>query len=325
MLTFIARRLAQSVIVIFGVSILAFGVLFLSGDPTYLYITEHANEASILEMRHRLGFDRPVYIQYLTFASRAVRGDFGNSLRFGRPAFDIVLERLPATIELTLAGMFVAVVFAVPIGILAATRRGSSWDGATMLAALAGQSMPQFWLGIMLIILFGLQFKLLPVSGRVPILEPLLAGNFAVLASTLGGAVQHLVLPGVTSGLWSLSRNARLVRSSMLEVLGMDYVRTARAKGLRERTVILRHALKNALLPVITIMGLEFGFLISGDIVVETVFAWPGVGRLVVTAINQKDFNVVQASVVTLAVVFIALNLLVDVLYTYLDPRIRFS
>ena len=165
----------------------------------------------------------------------------------------------------------------------------------------------------------------MPISGRVPILEPLFSGQLDTLGANLGGALQHLILPGITSGLWSLSRNARLIRSSMLEVLGMDYVTTARAKGVRESLVVLKHAFRNALIPVVTIIGLEFGFLISGDIVVENIFAWPGIGRLVVFAINQKDFNVVQASVITLAVVFVGLNLLIDIVYTWLDPRIRYS
>ena len=306
-------------------SILAFAVLFLSGDPTYLYVSERANAQSIAETRHKLGFDRPVHIQYFDFVSRAVRGDFGMSMRYNLPAMEVVLQRLPATIELTGAGMLVAVLFAIPLGVISAARRGSVFDGGSMLFAMIGQSMPQFWLGIMLIIIFGVQFKVLPPSGRVPILEPLFRGDFTLLGATLGDGLKHLLLPGITSGLWSLARNARLIRSSMLEVLGMDYVTTARAKGVRENAVVLKHAFKNAIIPVVTILGLEFGFLLSGDIVVETVFAWPGVGRLVVNAINQKDFNVVQAAVITLAVMFVGLNLLVDILYTRLDPRIRLN
>jgi peptide/nickel transport system permease protein len=221
--------------------------------------------------------------------------------------------------------MFVAVIFAIPLGVIAAVRRNSIFDGGTMVFAMLGQSIPDFWLGIMLILIVGVQWKALPISGRVPILEPLFAGEFAQLGATIGDAARHLILPGVTSGVWSLSRNARLIRSSMLEVLGMDYVTTARAKGVRESLVVLKHAFKNALIPVVTIIGLEFGFLLSGDIIVENIFAWPGVGRLVIFAINQKDFNVVQASVITLAVVFVGLNLFVDVLYTWLDPRIRYT
>jgi peptide/nickel transport system permease protein len=325
MLKYILRRLAQSIIVLVGVSVLAFSVLFLSGDPTYLYVNERANEEAIALVRHNLGFDRPIHIQYLDFLSKAVQGDFGNSLKYGQPAMKIVLERLPATLELTFVGMFVAVVFAIPIGVIAAAKRNSIFDGGTMLLAMVGQSMPDFWFGIMLILLVGVQWKLLPISGRVPIWEPLAAGNFQELAKTFPDALRHLILPGITAGVWSLSRNARLIRSSMLEVLGMDYVTTARAKGVRETLVILKHAFKNALIPIVTMIGLEFGFLLSGDIVIENIFAWPGVGRLVVFAINQKDFNVVQASVIAMAAIFVFLNLLVDILYTYLDPRIRYS
>ena len=324
MARYILGRIGQSLIVLVGVSVLAFSVLFLSGDPTYLYVNEHASNETIAATRHKLGFDRPIYIQYFDFARKAIRGDFGKSLRYDQPAMQIVLERLPATLELTGVAMFIAVIFAIPLGMLAATRRGSAFDGGTMLVAMVGQSMPDFWLGIMLILIVGVQFRLLPISGRVPILEPLFAGKFDQLAQTFPQAIRHLIMPAVVAGVWSLSRNSRLIRSSMLEVLGMDYVTTARAKGVAEWKVVLKHAFKNALIPVVTIIGLEFGFLLSGNIVVENIFAWPGVGRLVVYAINQKDFNVVQASVISLAVVFVLLNLLVDILYTYLDPRIRY-
>jgi peptide/nickel transport system permease protein len=324
MLRYILGRLGQSLIVLVGVSVLAFSVLFLSGDPTYLYVNEHATNETIAATRHKLGFDRPIYVQYYDFARKAIRGDFGTSLRYGQPAMKIVLARLPATLELTFAAMFIAIIFAIPLGTFAAVRRGSTFDGATMLGAMVGQSMPDFWLGIMLILVVGVQLKWLPISGRVPILEPLFTGHFNQLAKTLPESIRHLIMPAIVAGVWSLSRNSRLVRSSMLEVLGMDYVTTARAKGLAEFRVVMKHAFKNALIPVVTIIGLEFGFLLSGDIVVENIFAWPGVGRLVVNAINQKDFNIVQASVITLAVVFIALNLFIDILYTYLDPRIRY-
>ncbi|HHY88927.1 MAG TPA: ABC transporter permease [Chloroflexi bacterium] len=325
MIKYILRRLAQSLIVMLGVSVLAFGVLFLSGDPTYLYVNERASAEAIEQVRHNMGFDRPVYVQYWDFLTKAVRGDFGMSLKYGQPAMQVVLERLPATIELTMIGMFVAVVFAIPVGVIAAAKRNTLLDGGPMLLAMIGQSMPEFWLGLMLILVVGVQHKILPISGRVPILEPLFAGDFATLVGTFPDALRHLILPGVSSGVWSLSRNARLVRSSMLEVLGMDYVTTARAKGVKEQLVVLKHAFKNALIPIVTIVGMEFGFLLSGDIVIENIFAWPGIGRLVVFAINQKDFNVVQASVIVLALLFVGLNLLVDILYTWLDPRIRYS
>jgi peptide/nickel transport system permease protein len=325
MFKYILRRLAQSVLVIIGVSLLAFSVLFLSGDPTYLYVNERASNEEIAKTRHTLGFDRPIYVQYLDFFAKAVQGDFGKSLKYGQPALKVVLERLPATLELTFIGLFIAVVFAIPFGVIAATNRNSIFDGGTMLLAMIGQSVPEFWLGIMLILIVGVEWKLLPISGRVPLIDPLFQGKFAQVWQTLPEALRHLILPGIATGVWALSRNSRLIRSSMLEVLGMDYVTTARAKGVKETLVIMKHAFKNALIPVVTMIGLNIGFLLSGDIVIENIFAWPGVGRLVVFAINQKDFNVVQASVITLAMIFIILNLLVDLLYTWLDPRIRFS
>lgn len=322
---YILRRLAQSIIVLLGVSILAFAVLFLSGDPTYLYVNERASNEEINATRIALGFDRPIPIQYWDFLRKAVKGDFGNSLRYGQPAFPIVLGALPATIELALVGLLIAIIFSIPLGVFAAVKRNSIFDGGTMVLAMIGQSIPEFWLGLMLIIIFGVQNHILPISGRVAILEPLFKGEFAQVWESMPEAIRHLILPGITAGVWSLSRNARLIRSSMLEVLGMDYVTTARAKGVREVTVIMKHAFKNALIPVVTMMGLNIGFMLSGNIVLENIFAWPGVGRMVVFAIMQKDFNIVQASVVTLATIFVGLNLLVDILYTWLDPRIRYS
>lgn len=323
MFRYILRRLWQSVIVLIGVSILAFVVLFLSGDPTYLYVNEMASDAEIQMVRERMGFDKPIYIQYWNFFKNAVRGDFGNSMKYGQPAMGIVLERLPATIELTIVAIFIAVFFAIPLGVIAAVKRNSLFDGGTMIIAMVGQAMPEFWLGIMLIIVFGVKLRWLPISGRIAILEPLFKGDFETLHKTFGDALRHLVLPGVACGFWSLSRNARLVRSNMLEVLGQDYVMTARAKGLKETLVVMKHAFRNALIPVITIIGLEFGGMLSGTIVVENIFAWPGIGRLVVFAINQKDFNIVQASVIVMALIFVVMNLIVDILYTILDPRIR--
>jgi peptide/nickel transport system permease protein len=325
MAKYILRRIAQSVFVLLGISILAFSVLYLSGDPTYLYVNERASNEEIARTRHNLGFDRPVTVQYWDFLSKAVKGDFGKSLKYGQPAMKIVLERLPATLELTFIGLIIAVIFAIPFGVIAATNRNSIFDGGTMLLAMFGQSIPEFWLGIMMILIIGVQWKLLPISGRIPFLEPLFAGKFAQVWKTLPEIIKHLIMPGITTGVWALSRNARLIRSSMLEVLGMDYVTTARAKGVKESLVVMKHAFKNALIPVVTMIGLNIGFLLSGDIVIENIFAWPGVGRLVVFAIVQKDFNVVQASVITLAAIFVILNLLVDICYTWLDPRIRYS
>jgi peptide/nickel transport system permease protein len=323
MATYIVRRLLQSIIVIFGVTLLSFVTLHLAGDPTYFYISERASEEEIIETRRKLGFDKPLPVQYVNFLSGLARGDLGMSIRSRKPAIDLVLERLPATLELTFFAMLVSTLVALPIGIIAATRRGTAADGGIMLFAMLGQSMPGFWLGIMLILFVGLQLKILPISGHVAVLDPILKGNWSEGLGNIPQAVRFLIMPAVTIGLFSLSRNARLVRSSMLEVLSQDYVTTARSKGLSERIVIMKHAFRNALIPIVTMLGLEFGFLLSGVVVTETVFSWPGVGRLVTNAITQRDIPVVQAAVVVFSVMFISLNLVVDILYAQLDPRIR--
>jgi peptide/nickel transport system permease protein len=320
---FILRRILQSFVVILGVTLLSFLTLHLSGDPTYLYVSERASEEEIIETRRRLGFDRSLPEQYLSFVARLAQGDLGSSLRQRRPNLGLILERLPATIELTIFAMILSTTLAIPIGIICATRRGTLLDGTVMLVAMVGQSMPGFWLGIMLILFVGLQLRWLPISGHVPVITPLLEGDFGKALGNLPDALRHLILPGITVGVFSLSRNARLMRSSMLEVLNQEYITTARSKGLRERKVVLNHAFRNALIPIVTLLGLEFGFLLSGVVVTETVFSWPGVGRMVFNAINQRDIPLVQAAVVMLSLLFVGLNLVVDVVYVYLDPRIR--
>jgi len=323
MSAYLVRRLLQSFIVLFGVTLLSFLVLHMAGDPTYLYVSEHATQAQIASTRHLLGFDRSLTDQYLSYMSGLMRGDLGNSLRSKTPALNLVMDRLPATLELTIFAMVIAIALAIPIGIISATRRGTPTDGGIMVFAMLGQSIPSFWLGLMLLLFVGLQLKLLPISGHTPVLQPLFEGHIAEAIQNIPQALRYLMLPGITIAVFSLSRNARLVRSSMLEVLSLDYVQTARSKGLSNRVVIVRHAFRNALVPIVTILGLEFGFLLSGVVVTETVFSWPGVGRLVFTAINQRDIPVVQASVVVFSLMFILLNLLVDLLYVRLDPRIR--
>ena len=323
MWTFIARRLVQSVIVIFGVTLISFVALQIGGDPTYLFVSERAGAEEIAMVRHALGFDQPLHVQYLTYLSNVARGDFGNSLSYRQPAMHIVLSALPATIELTLFAMAFAIALAIPFGVFAALRRGTALDGGIMTVAMFGQSVPNFWMGIMMILFFGLYLGWFPISGQVPVLMPLLQGDFATAFGNLPSALHYLVMPGVAVGFYSLSRNARLVRSSMLEVLGQDYVRTARAKGISERQVVIDHALRNAWLPVVTMIGLEFGFLLGGVVVIETVFSWPGIGRLVFNAINQRDIPVVQAAVIVLSFIFVALNLIVDLVYARIDPRVK--
>lgn len=325
MWSYVLSRLLQAGIVVVAVTLITFLTLHMAGDPTYLYVSDRATDEEIALVRERLGFDRPLHVQYLSFLGGLLQGDTGRSLVYRLPAFGVVMERLPATIELTLTAMAIAILFAIPLGIVAALYRGTAVDGTIMALAMIGQSIPSFWLGIMLILFVGLGLSWLPISGHVPVIQPLLAGDVATAFANVPEALRYLIMPAFTISLFSLSRNARLVRSSMLEVLSQDFVRTARAKGVREWGVVIRHALRNAWMPVVTMLGLEFGFLLSGVVVVETVFSWPGVGRLVFNAINQRDIPLVQTAVVVFAFVFILLNLLVDLVYARLDPRVRLS
>lgn len=323
MFQYITRRVLLAFLVIIGVTLLTFVSIYLAGDPAVLYVSERAGPEELAEARRRLGLDKPLPEQYLNFLAGLARGDLGNSLAHRTPALGLVLERLPATLELTIGALIIANLIAVPIGLISAVRRGTRLDGTIMLLAMFGQSMPSFWIGIMAILFFGVTLRIFPVSGHVPVLKPLLDGDWQTAMQNFPAGLHHAVMPVVTISVFAIARNARLVRSALLEVLGQEYVTTARSKGLKERHVIVGHALRNALIPIVTIIALEFGFLISGVIVTESVFAWPGVGRLVFNAIGMRDIPVVQAAVVFFALVFVALNLIVDILYAYLDPRIR--
>jgi len=325
MWTYVARRLLQSLVVVIGVTLISFVALQIGGDPTYLFVSERATAQEIEVVRHALGFDRPLHVQYLSFLSNLLHGDFGQSLSYRQPALDIVLGALPATIELAVFAFVIAIGLAIPLGVFAALNRGTAVDGSITILGLLGQSIPNFWMGIMLILFFGLYLRWLPISGHVPFLAPLLAGDVVTAMSNLPRTLYYLVMPGVAVATYSLARNTRLVRSSMLEVLGQDYVRTARAKGLAERTVVIHHALRNAWLPVVTMIGLEFGFLLGGVVVTETVFSYPGIGRLLFNAINQRDIPLVQCGVILLAANFIVLNTLVDLVYARLDPRVKLA
>ena len=323
--TFIARRLLQSVVVIIGVTLISFMALQVGGDPTYLFVSERATPKEIELVRHALGFDRPLHVQYLTFIGNVLRGDFGTSLSYRQPAMDIVLGAFPATVELATFAFVIAIGLAIPLGVVAALHRGTAVDGSITILGLLGQSIPNFWMGIMLILFFGLYLRWFPISGQVPFLLPLLNGDIGTAFGNLPRTLYYLVMPGIAVATYSLARNTRLVRSSMLEVLGQDYVRTARAKGLAESVVVVHHALRNAWLPVVTMIGLEFGFLLGGVVVTETVFSYPGIGRLLFNAINQRDIPLVQAGVILLAGNFIVLNTLVDLVYARIDPRVRLS
>jgi len=303
MKVYLVRRFLQSLLVLLGVSFVVFGILYLTGDPALVLMPPDATIEDIAKFREQMGFNDPFLVQYGRFLSGALRGDFGESVRHGEPAFALVMERMPATLELAGAALVVALSLAIPAGIISAVRRNSLMDYVSTVIALLGQSMPTFWLGIMLILLFSVQLNVLPSSGR--------------------GGWQHMLLPAVTLGLFTTARITRLTRSGMLEVLNQDYIRTARAKGVANPPVVWKHALKNAAIPIVTIVGIELGTLLGGSVITETIFAWPGVGRLSVQAINNRDYPVVQAAVFMLSATFVLVNLVVDVLYTYLDPRIR--
>ena len=271
---YIIRRLLLTVVVILGVTLLTFLSIHMAGDPTVFYVSERASAEERQQARERLGFDRPLHIQYFSFLVNLARGDTGNSLNHRVPAFDVVMERMPATLELTIGGFLLSTIVAFPIGVLAATRRGTMTDGTLMLGAMLGQSMPSFWLGLMLILFFAVTLRWMPVSGHVHFLKPLFAGDAAQALANLPDALRYLLMPMVAVSVYSISRNSRLIRSAVLEVLRQDYVVTARAKGLTERTVMVRHAIRNALIPIVTVLALQFAFLLNGVIVVETVFSW---------------------------------------------------
>jgi ABC-type dipeptide/oligopeptide/nickel transport system permease component len=300
---FLVHQFAQLLVVCLGISLITFLLLHLKGDPVVLLLPLDAGKEQMESFRRLMGFDQPLYVQYMRFLSGAVRGDFGDSLYMKKSAFALVMERMPATLLLTFAGLFISLAIAVPLGIVSAIRRYSLVDNLCTIFAVGGQAMPIFWLGIMLIIVFSVKLRWLPASG---------AGSWA-----------HLLLPATTLGVFLAPLTMRLVRSGMLEVLSQDYVRTARAKGVSERQVLLKHALRNAAIPVITVIGLQFGQLLGGAIVTETVYAWPGVATFTVTAIRNSDFPVVQAAVFLLALCIVVMNLLVDLLVGMIDPRIR--
>lgn len=307
MTQYIIRRLLQSFLVILGVVTAVFIITNMTGDPVALMLGEASSAEDIERLRQQLGLDEPLYIQYFNFLADAARGDFQDSLRFGGfSSMEIVLDRYPRTIALAGVALLISVTLGVILGIISAIKRYTVVDNFVMLLALLGQSIPNFWLGIMLILLFAVNLGWFPSQGYS--LSP-----------------KYLLLPAITLAAPSLARLTRLTRSGMLDVLSADYVRTARAKGLRERIVISRHAFKNTAIPLVTVIGLDFGNLLAGAIITEQIFSWDGVGQLLVTAINSRDFPVVQAATFIIAASFVGINLLVDVLYTWLDPRIRLT
>jgi len=314
MLPYLLRRLATLVPVLLVVSVVVFSLIHLTpGDPVAIMLREASDPATAAALRTALGLDRPLPIQYLTWLGRAARGELGRSIRTNQPVTQAILERLPVTLTLAAAATLLALVVALPAGIVSAVRRNSLADVAGTVAALSGVSLPNFWLAILLIFVFSVTLGWLPPLGWVsPVRDP-------------WGGLRSLVLPAVTLGTAMTAVVMRMTRSSLLEVLQLDFVRTARAKGLREGRVLLRHALRNALIPVVTVVGLQAGALLGGAIITETVFALPGVGRLLVDAIFQRDFPLVQGVVLFLALNFLLVNLVVDLAYAVLDPRIRYD
>jgi ABC-type dipeptide/oligopeptide/nickel transport system permease component len=304
MTAILVRRLVRLIVVCFGISLITFFLMHLSGDPVAMILPE-ATEADRAILREAMGFNRPLFVQYGSFMGRAVQGDFGQSLYHRSPALPLVLERMPTTLLLTLFALLLAVVIAIPAGILTAVKRYSMYDHLATVAVLLGQSMPVFWTGIMLILLFAVGLHLFPASGWE--------------------SWQATVLPTLTLGAFQAPLFLRMSRSAMLEVLGFDYVQTARAKGLDEWLVIVKHALKNAAIPIVTVIGLQFGVLLGGALVTETVFAIPGTGRLIFRAIGQLDFPVVQAGVMMLSLIIVGVNFVVDLFYLYLNPQVRIS
>ncbi len=309
------RRLVLLVPVLVGVSVVVFLVMHLApGDPAVVMLGPIASEEDVRRIRTELGLDQPLHVQYGKWLWNAVQGDFGRSITMKRPVLPEILARFEATLILTFASLLISSILGVAAGVISAVKPYSWFDRASMLFALLGISMPVFWLGIVLIVIFALKLGWLPAGGM-----------YSPGSKDLSDLLQHLVLPAVTLAAASIALVARLTRSSMLEVIRQDYIRTARAKGLRERTMIVRHALKNALIPVVTVIGLQVGYLLGGAILTETVFSWPGLGLLMVQAILARDFPIVQGGVLLIGITFVLTNLIVDLCYAYLNPRIHYQ
>jgi len=301
---YVLGRLLQAVVALLGVTCVAFLLVSLSGDPAFILLTPEAGEEQRAAFRRTYGLDQPLPVQYARYVSHVALGDFGTSFAFNRPAIQVVLDRVPATLLLTATAVALGVAVGMPAGVVAAVKAGGLLDRLVMAMVLLGQSVPTFWLGLLMIRIFAVNLRWVPVSGH--------------------GTALHLVMPALALGLYLAALLARLTRSEMLEALAQDYVRTARAKGLPESVVVVKHGLRNALIPVVTMMGLQFGFLLGGSIVVEVVFNWPGMGRLLVDAVDMRDYPVIQGLVLLFSLEFVLINLIVDVLYAVINPTIRY-
>lgn len=303
---YVFRRVLQAIVVLWGVSVIVFVLLRLApSDPITIMLAETASPQQIAEARHQMGFDQPIYVQYVIFMEHAAQGDLGESIFYKEPALQVILNALPNTAILSAVAFILSLAVALPVGILSALHRDTFWDYFGVGLALIGQATPPYWLGIMLILLFSVRLRWLPTSGDF--------------------GPQYIILPGITLAAVLMPIVTRLVRSGMLDVLNEDYVRTARAKGLREQIVIWKHALRNMLIPLVTVLGLQLSSLLGGAVIIEQVFGWPGVGQLAVNAISSRDYPVVQADVLVVSFAFVFVNLLVDLLYARLDPRIRYQ
>ena len=305
MLSFFLRRLKLALITILGVTLIVFVAARLSGDVVYSLVGDAANTEEIETMRRQLGLDRAVWMQYFIYVGNVAQGDFGRSIRYQRPVTDVIAERVPFTVQLGLTAFFVSIVLGVSLGILAARTRGSFVDGAVRTIAVVGQSMPHFWIGMMAILVFAVTLRWLPTSGA--------------------GGMSHLVMPALTLATFPMAAILRITRSSMLETLDAEYVKFLRVKGLAERLIVWKHALRNALIPVIALSGIQLGNLLGGAVIVETVFSWPGLGNLMVESIVSRDYPVIQSGVLMIAVFLISLNFLVDLIFGFVDPRIRYG
>lgn len=332
MISYILKRLLWTLPALFGVSVLVFSMVHLTpGDPALAILGEHANAKSIEEFRKEMNLDKPKLVQYLNFISKTLKGDFGKSYKTKQPVFDEFSERFPATVELAIVAMFFAVIFGVSAGIISAIKRYSMFDYGSMFVALAGVSMPVFWLGLMMIYAFSVNLEWLPVSGRLGyefyvenitgfyLIDTLLANDYEAFFD----AIKHLIMPAIALGTIPMAIIARMTRSSMIEVMKEEYIRTAKAKGCSILRVILTHALRNALMPVITVIGLMLGTLFAGAILTETTFSWPGIGKWLVNAVYQRDFPIIQSTTLIIATIFIIVNLIVDLLYAFINPKIR--
>lgn len=334
MFSYILKRLIWTIPTLFGVSLMVFSMVHLSpGDPAIAILGDKSNAQSIKDLREQLGLDKPLYTQYYIYMSNIAKGDFGKSATSQEPVLEEFLDRFPATMELTFVAMIIAIVLGVSAGIISAVKRYSIFDYASMFTALAGVSMPVFWLGLLLIYFFAVKLGVLPVSGRLGyefdiehitgfyLIDSLLAKDY----EAFWDALKHLILPAIALGTIPMAIIARMTRSSMIEVLKEDYIKTAHAKGCSKFQVVVIHALRNALIPVVTIIGLMFGSLFAGSILTETTFSWPGIGKWLVNAVYQRDFPVIQSATLIIATIFITINLAVDLLYAVINPKIRLN